>query len=108
MEKRYIEAIELLKNLPNDLPYKDSVKRVLMQAPTADVVEVRHGEWLVWENLPNTIYGRDTLFVCSECTAKFANTSKYCPYCGAKMDMEHFIEELKKKWEKHNEKTISQ
>ena len=37
---RYIDADELLRKLPDDLPYKASVKRVLMQAPTADVVEV--------------------------------------------------------------------
>ena len=35
---RYIDADELLNRLPNDLPYKASVKRVLIQAPTADVV----------------------------------------------------------------------
>ena len=37
---RYIDADALLNNLPDDLPYKASVKRVLIQAPTADVVEV--------------------------------------------------------------------
>ena len=37
---RYIDADELLNRLPDDLPYKGSVRRVLMQAPTADVVEV--------------------------------------------------------------------
>lgn len=37
---RYIDADELLHRLPDDLPYKASVKRVLMQAPAADVVEV--------------------------------------------------------------------
>jgi hypothetical protein len=37
---KYVNADELLKRLPDDLPYKASVKRVLMQAPTADVVEV--------------------------------------------------------------------
>ena len=35
---RYIDADELLNRLPNDLPYKASVKRVLIQAPEADVV----------------------------------------------------------------------
>ena len=35
---RYIDADELLNNLPDDLPYKASVKRVLIQAPSADVV----------------------------------------------------------------------
>ena len=33
---RYIDADALLNNLPDDLPYKASVKRVLIQAPTAD------------------------------------------------------------------------
>ena len=35
---RYIDADELLNRLPDDLPYKASVKRVLTQAPTSDVV----------------------------------------------------------------------
>lgn len=37
---RYIDADKLLETLPNDLPYKASVKRVIIQSPTADVVEV--------------------------------------------------------------------
>ena len=37
---RYIDADKLLKTLPDNLPYKASVKRVLIQAPTADVGEV--------------------------------------------------------------------
>ena len=37
---KYINIDELLNGLPDDLPYKASVKRVLLQAPTADVVEV--------------------------------------------------------------------
>jgi hypothetical protein len=35
--ERYIDADALLSKLPDDLPYKASVKRVLMQAPTAHV-----------------------------------------------------------------------
>lgn len=37
---RYIDADALLSRLPDDLPYKSSVKRVLTQAHTADVVEI--------------------------------------------------------------------
>ena len=37
---RYVDADKLLQQLPNDLPYKGSVKRVLIQAPAEDVVEV--------------------------------------------------------------------
>lgn len=35
---RYIDADALLSRLPDDLPYKASVKRVLMQAPAAAVI----------------------------------------------------------------------
>lgn len=35
---QYKDIDEILNNLPDDLPYKASVKRVLIQAPTADVV----------------------------------------------------------------------
>lgn len=34
---QYKDIDEILKKLPDDLPYKASVKRVLIQAPTADV-----------------------------------------------------------------------
>ena len=37
---RYIDADALLEKLRNDLPFKASVRRVLMQAPTVDAVEV--------------------------------------------------------------------
>jgi len=37
---RYIDADELLRKLPDDLPYKASVKRVLMQSPTANVAPI--------------------------------------------------------------------
>ena len=36
----YIDRDKLLNELPNDLPYKASVKRVLIQAEEADVEEV--------------------------------------------------------------------
>lgn len=49
------------------------IKKVNEQ-PTADVEEVKHGEWL--------LDGR-----CSECLANPLTTHKsYCPHCGAKMD----------------------
>ena len=35
---KYIDVEELLQKLPNDLPYKASVKRVLIQAPAEEVV----------------------------------------------------------------------
>ena len=41
---RYIDADALLNRLPDALPYKASVKRVLIQAPTADVAREIFGE----------------------------------------------------------------
>lgn len=35
---KHVNVDELLNKLPDDLPYKSSVKRVLIQAPTTDVV----------------------------------------------------------------------
>ena len=37
---RLIDADKLLQSIPNDVPYKASVKRVLMQAETVDAVPV--------------------------------------------------------------------
>ena len=52
----YIER-DLWKSLPDDLPYKASVKRVLMQAPAADVVP---WEWLKdYANRKRTNYCSD-------------------------------------------------
>ena len=80
---RYIDAEELLHRLPNDLPYKGSVRRVLIQAPSADVQEVRRGRWID-RRIPN-----DTgtlVFVCSVCGGNPEwNRRNYCPNCGAKM-----------------------
>lgn len=55
--------------------------------PTADVVEVRHGEWV-----SNELCGYKYAFYCSECGwvdgYPFNDRHKYCPNCGAKMDGE--------------------
>ena len=48
--------------------------------PTADVVEVRHGEW----KQASEKYPR---YVCTSCNHLFNNKNyNYCPNCGAKMD----------------------
>lgn len=51
----------------------------LKDTPTADVLEVRHGEW---------VYGEFDIPHCSECGVEVMpnNVSNYCPNCGAKMD----------------------
>lgn len=64
----------------------DAIDRV----PTADVVEVRHGEWVHNEEYEDWA----EMWVCSLCNGNAPTNgdyrhnllSHYCPNCGAKMD----------------------
>lgn len=53
--------------------------------PTADVAEVRHGEWKIESDPINDPKGYFIRIVCSECGLKTGQKSNYCPNCGAKM-----------------------
>lgn len=76
---RLIDTDEI--KLPNDLPYKASVRRVLLQAPTVDAVPVVHGRWMRVD-----IAGEDP-YECSYCGDRVSVWGfRYCPNCGAKMD----------------------
>lgn len=62
----------------------------IKELPAADVEEVKHGKWIE--------YPRAHYFKCSECkeTVPYKKAVlirgkrkyKYCPHCGAKMDLE--------------------
>ena len=55
-----------------------SLRELLEDTPTADVVEVRHGQW---------IDGKCGHYkICSECKQITDFDFDYCPNCGAKMD----------------------
>lgn len=53
----------------------------ILSIPAANVVEVKHGEWIRCKTILN-------IFKCSYCCDKFFDSEKYkyCPNCGAKMD----------------------
>ena len=82
-DKEYIEREALEDFLRKEFSNLGGlINYIRMYVPTADVVEVRHGEWIE--------KGRYFPY-CSECgtwtdwsngTAEF----NYCPHCGAKMD----------------------
>lgn len=77
---KYVDADALWKRLPNDLPYKASVKRVLIQAPAADVRPVVRGRWIVHD------FGAgDISYECSECKEISCCGADFCPDCGADM-----------------------
>lgn len=63
--------------------------RLIDTAPTIDAEPVRHGRWL-----PEAVSGYDGVNVvyarpCSECGYEERRfVKRYCPNCGAKMDLE--------------------
>jgi hypothetical protein len=92
MAKEYIERELLLQKLSKILDFcrKDktvngltalfNVGDAVMDCPTADVVEVVHGEWISLEPCIG-------LFECSLCGHKIIKEKcNFCPNCGAKMD----------------------
>lgn len=66
-------------------------KKMILDAPTVDAVEVVHGEWTTIED----DYCGLTSLQCSECNQEYwfeddppRKIYNYCPNCGAKMDGE--------------------
>ena len=62
-------------------------KEIIKKIPAADVAPVRHGEWIVCGD------GDNVPWMCSHCGKTTAHKykvmyGKYCPNCGAKMDLE--------------------
>lgn len=78
---RLIDADNL--KIPNDAPYKASVKRVVAQQPTVEAKEVVHAEW--------RHLGGDE-WCCTECGYVISTEgswenpkAKFCEECGADM-----------------------
>ena len=64
-------------------------RKDIQSAPAADVVEVKHGKWI----LERELNGNPYCFHCSICDDDFHYIGikvayDYCPNCGAKMDGE--------------------
>jgi hypothetical protein len=97
---RYIDADKLLENLKlqygEDLGWQctinmSDVGMMIEDAPTADVVEVKHGEWIKPQFVGRRgFYGLKDC-ACGICKKEYAieescDFLNYCPFCGAKMD----------------------
>ena len=96
----YIEREALLDHFQFRIPvtseignvYKecvDTARKIIIQVPAADVVEIRHGVWVEGaEHFTNGFYEAE----CSECNNYIrwnegnSGDWNYCPNCGAKMD----------------------
>lgn len=78
---RYIDAVKSAEAISEKLKIPlDDLVDVFAEIPTADVTEVKHGEW---QRQKNGFY-----FVCSVCGKAAATKGNYCHSCGAKMDKE--------------------
>lgn len=90
------EEIKKSRTLLKEAVYLDRVMTVLETIPAADVAPVVHGRWKGWitpafyglDDFGDPIY-RDAIFYrCSICGRKSAIKEKFCPSCGAMMDLE--------------------
>lgn len=102
---RYIDADRIEEVIRNDVPlkyfmtsrYNVAIRNGLKIAeilndkiPTADVKEVKHGQWntvldeSILEHYNSDVYS----LTCSICGNTEKHISKFCPFCGARMDEE--------------------
>lgn len=90
---RYIDAEKIIETISSRLDMQDSYLPVhffdlIEVIPTADVKEVKHGQWnIVLDESILEHYNNDVdIFACSICGIKSKRPTKFCPSCGARMD----------------------
>lgn len=72
--------------------YRDSINRIIDDAPTIDAVPVVHGRWEEYDRFICNSDGKPIekigiIWRCSECGREEDYREPYC-HCGAKMDLE--------------------
>lgn len=80
----YIEREEIFRRW-NVMPAPASLTSLaaaISQTPAADVAPVVHGRWKLAR------YTEAPLYLCSECDKPEYKQHKFCPNCGARMDLE--------------------
>lgn len=94
---RYIDAEKINAKLMDEyygMISDESMKiykimRMLDNAPTADVKEVKHGRWIEQVKIRKDGKPRLVHWQCSLCGVFLGtSTANFCPHCGAKMDLE--------------------
>ncbi len=85
-EKEYIERAALLTEYDRvHIGPPGGARKLIEEAPAADVVEVVHSAW-VWTEEGEADY--DKYWACPICNEKSYIHHNFCPNCGAKMDKE--------------------
>ena len=78
-----------IKRIPHiTIQTRQAILEALRKVPTADVKEVKHGQWnTVLDESILEHYNNDVdIFACSICGIKSKRPTKFCPSCGARMD----------------------
>lgn len=71
-------------NIEAGRQYYSAIYQKVMNMPTADVAEVKHG--ILEANLVKPWSGQVVTWKCSVCGGITTMYTEYCPHCGAKMD----------------------
>ena len=83
----YIEKTQLLEYLYSCQDVRIDIALEIANFPAANVAPVKHGKWLY----KGYVCG-DTAYQCSACGEiewrTICDRLKYCPFCGAIMDLE--------------------
>lgn len=95
---RYIDADKIgyhfLHVVGHPVPEMLATEFEINAIPTADVAEVRHGEWgrqaLVYDRFGDKRIG----YICPICNEFVPHKGNYCLNCGAKMDLEESKRDL--------------
>ncbi len=82
LQKLHSPSLTKTTNEAIDLGLSLAIRRV-RKSPTADVEEVKHGQWI---GKPISGYARIRCSVCRTTFVQETGTWKRCPECGAKMD----------------------
>lgn len=97
---RYIDADKIEEVIKDDVPFEyfmasgygdaminrlELAKFLNDKIPTADVKEVKHGQWSWYRISEDYIYIK---FACSQCHYTNQYATEFCPNCGAQMDEE--------------------
>ena len=99
--KRYHGTIfvsDAFSENPKEIPYLQAAEilRAASENDPADVAPVRHGRWEGYshsrycgvDDFGDPIYKDGVVYYCSGCRRKTVIKERYCPNCGAIMDLE--------------------
>ena len=79
---RLIDANALMNRIDHDTAFSALLEELLDEQPTIDAEPVRHGKWIY--HIDSESIGET--WICSECNGEELCKTKFCPYCGARMD----------------------